>query len=67
MSPEPPMAPAPVPDESELMLDSEPEAPELPDSLVVLFLLSQEPSSAVLSTIAAANRDGFFVNIMLKD
>ena len=53
--------------ESVLMLDSVPEAPELVVAPpFVLFLLSQAPSSAVPSTIVAAKRFAFLVNIIFK-
>ena len=52
--------------ESVLMVDSVPEAPELlvVAPPLVLFLLSQELSSAVLSTNAAAKKFAFLLNII---
>ncbi len=61
MLPEPPLA------ESVLMLDSVPEAPELPASPPPeLFLDSQAPNSAVPSTSVAKNAGDFLVNIVMK-
>jgi hypothetical protein len=67
VSPEPLIEPEPpVPAVSELMLDSVPEAPELSASVVVLRLVSQEPSSPAPSTTEAKNNEGFLVNIIFN-
>jgi hypothetical protein len=62
------MAPAPAPVESVLVLDCVaeplPSPPAPPASLFVL--LWQAPIKAVPSTSAAANAEGFLINIMLE-
>ena len=62
-------APLMVPIESALMLESVPLAPEpvaSPPVVVVVFLLSQEPSSPAPSTIAANTNAGFLIRIIRK-
>lgn len=55
------------PVESELMVDSVVDVSVPPPSVVVEVLLSQAPSRPVPSSIAANNKEGFLLNMTLKD